>query len=262
MSQLGPSEMMAAVARRGNVLRALDDNGTRKCRLVKELSVSRSTVDRGVRELEGHGLVERIDDGYRRTLAGQLVLAEYDRFTSRLDGIVDSLDALDILNPTTEFDARVLDGADIVYAEKHSPHQPVTRHGDLVARADAVRTLAPAVLPQQVQIYHDRLVDGDLTAEIALSTAVIERILGVYQDELREALSTGRLDVRETQSEPPYSLVCAETPTGPEISLLLYGDTGAYAFIGNDDPEAVEWAETVFEEWWSDATPLPMLSDQ
>ncbi|QCJ45619.1 winged helix-turn-helix domain-containing protein [Haloprofundus sp. MHR1] len=261
MSQLGPSEIMAAVARRGSTLRALDE-GTRKSDLVKRLSVSRSTVDRAIRELEGQGLVERTDDGYRRTLAGELVLSEYDCFTSRLGGIVEALDALGTLHPKTEFDTALLDGADVVYAEKHSPHEPVTRHGEVVSRAETVRALAPAVLPQQVQIYHDRLMDGELEAQLALSEAVVERLVTVYDDLLREALSTGRAHIRQTTSDPPYSLVCAETPTGPEVSLLLYGDTGAYVFIGNDSPEAVEWAESMFAEWWAGATPLPMRSDQ
>ncbi|WP_224335734.1 helix-turn-helix transcriptional regulator [Haloprofundus halobius] len=262
MSQLGPSEIMAAVARRGSVLRSLDDDGTPKCQLVDFLDVSRSTVDRGIRELEGLELVERADNGYRRTLAGQLVLSEYDSFVSQLDGIVESLDALDTLSPTTEFDAKVLDGAEIVYAEKYSPHQPVTCHGEVVSRASSVRGLAPTVLPQQVQIYHERIVEGSLEAHLALSDAVVERLVAAYDEELQEALSTGQLHLRQTPVDPPYSLICAETPTGPEISLLLYGDTGAYAFIGNDDPEAVEWAESTFENWWTDAAPLSVRSDQ
>ncbi|WP_224268931.1 helix-turn-helix transcriptional regulator [Haloprofundus salinisoli] len=261
MSQSGPSEILAAVARRGSALRSLD-GGTRKSELAKQLSVSRSTVDRAIRELEGQGLVERIDDGYRRTLAGELVLSEYDSFTSRLGGIVESLDALDTLHPKTEFDAALLDGADIVYAEKHSPHEPVTRYGEAVCRAERVRALAPAVLPQQVQIYHDRLTAGEMEAQLALSEAVVERLVSAYDEELQEALSTGRLHIRQTTSDPPYGLVCAETPTGPEVSLLLYGETGAYAFIGNDSSAAVEWAESVFDEWWADAAPLPIRSDR
>ncbi|KTG11222.1 hypothetical protein AUR64_04655 [Haloprofundus marisrubri] len=261
MSQLGPSEIMAAVARRGNVLRALDE-GTRKAELVTQLSVSRSTVDRAIRELEGQGLVERTDNGYRRTLAGELVLTEYDSFTSRLDGIVESLDALDTLHPNTEFETAFLNGADVVYAEKHSPHEPVTRYGEVVSGANRVRAIGPAVLPQQVEIYHDRITDEGMSAQLALSEAVVERLVSVYDERLQEALSTGRLHIRQTSSTPPYSLVCAEMPTGPKVSALLYGDTGAYAFIGNDSSAAVEWAESVFEKWWTEATAMPIRSDQ
>ncbi len=248
---------MAVVARRGRVLRAAGPDGVRKRDLVDDLDVSRSTIDRGIRELEGIGLIERTDGKYRRTLCGRLALAEYDAFESRIDGLIEGSSVLSKLPPDADFDAAVLDGAEIVRAKRHSPHVPVSRLGDVVSRATHVRAMAPAVMPQQVETYRTGIVERGLTAEVVLSDAVVGRLVAAYPDALEEALETGRLSLRRTEESIPYSLLVADTPDGREIGALVYGDSGVRAFVGNDDPAAVAWAEDCLAERWERAEPFP-----
>ncbi|SFL50491.1 Predicted transcriptional regulator, contains HTH domain [Halogranum rubrum] len=258
MARPDPTEVMAVVARRGTVLRAVDTEGVPKRDLVEALSVSRSTIDRAVRELEAIGFIERQDDGrYCRTLPGELALSEYDQFASRMDGLVTGVDIVSLLPADTPFDTCVLEDATIVAAERHSPLVPVESLSDLVNRANEVDAIAPAVLPQQVEVYHAKLVEGTLDARLVVTDVVVERLVSAYGVELRESLATGRLSVRQTGRSIPYSLVVAETDEGTEMGLLIYADSGVQGFIGNDTPGAVEWARGVFDKYWNASTPLP-----
>lgn len=258
MTQPDPTEVMAVVARRGPVLRAVDTEGVPKRDLVDELSISRSTVDRAVRELEAIGFVERTDDGgYRRTLPGRLALTEYDQFARRIEGLGDSVDVLSLLPSDAPCAACVLEDATVVVAERHSPLAPVERLGDLVDRATHVDAIAPAVLPQQVEIYHRNFVDGDLTTRLVLTNDVVDRLVSSYGTELTESLETGQLEIRRCERSIPYSLVAAETDAGPEMGFLVYADSGVQGFVGNDSPEAVEWARKLVDDYWESGTPFP-----
>jgi predicted transcriptional regulator len=262
MTRPDPAEVMAVIARRGRVLRAVDTDGVRKRTLVSELDVSRSTVDRSIRELESVGFIERADEGgYRRTLPGELALEEYDRFASCIDGVLSGIDVLSLLPADAPCDTRILDDATVVLAERHSPHVPVNHMSDLVARATKIWSVAPAVLPQQVSIYHERLTTSDLSARLTLTDAVVEHLVSRYETELREALATGNLDIRRTDQSLPYSLVAAETTDGSEMGLLVYAESGVRGFIGNDDPDAFEWAKRQVNTYWDAATPLNGVAD-
>lgn len=259
MTDTDPQEVMAAVARRGDVLHAVGGTGVCKRDLVASLDVSRSTVDRAARELEGTGLVERTPNGYRRTLAGELALQEYERFSDRIDGVLQSRAVLSELPPESPFDISVVEGSEVVLPERHSPNLPVTRMSELVRRASRVRAFAPAVFPQQVDAYRDGIVDREMDVEVLLSDDVVERLVSTYSEDLARALGTGRLAVRVAADPLPYSLTVAETPTGWAVGLLVYTDDGSVAgFVGNGSPAAVEWATREFERVWERGTALPV----
>lgn len=258
MQRPAPSEVMAVVARRGDVLRALADGGERKCELDERLDVSRSTIDRGVRELEGLGLVERADEGYYRTLSGSLALDEYDRFRSRMGGVLDAREVFSPLPNDADVDAAVVDGADIVLADRHSPLRPARHQIDIVERATHVRAFASAVLPQHVDAYYDGIVNRGMNAEIILSTPVMERVVADHDDKFHDSLQTGRVDLRQLDRDLPYSLMVASTPDGPVMGMLVYVQEGIKGFVGNDSPEAVAWARARLDDYWAEASLVPV----
>lgn len=258
MPRPDPSEVMAVVARRGDVLRALADDGGRKCELDDELDVSRSTIDRAIRELEALGLVERTEDGYYRTLSGSLALDEYSRFRSRMDGVLGAREVLSPLPNDTDVDAAVVDDAEIVLADRHSPLRPATHQIEIVERATHVRAVASAVLPQHVDAYYEGIVERGMHAEIVLSSPVMERVVADHDGKFHDSLATGRVDLRQLDRSLPYSLMVASTPDGPVMGMLVYVEEGIKGFVGNDSAEAVSWARSRLDDYWSDASPVPI----
>lgn len=256
------SDRLRLVERRETVLRRVGPVATRKRDLVDASSMSRSTVDRAIRELVDAGFVERREDGYARTLTGRLVLDSYDRFADRTEGVVAARNVVGSLDPETAFDAVVLDGATVVEATRPSPHRPLGRLADVVERADRVEAFAPAVFPTQVDTYHRRIVDEGMTARVLVAEGVVERLVSDYRTETAEALRTGRLEIRRTEDLPSYSLTVAETDDGPELGVLTYGDNGIDGFVGNDSPEAVEWGRRTLSRRWEAGETLAVPSPE
>lgn len=77
-------DVIEVLLRRHAVVERLSVQPTAKRDLVDGLDVSRSTVDRAIRETESVGLVERRDGGVSLTLCGRLAVAEFERFGTRL----------------------------------------------------------------------------------------------------------------------------------------------------------------------------------
>jgi predicted transcriptional regulator len=246
MSGSDAADILAGVHRRGKLLRRIGDGARSKSGLDDELGVSRSTIDRGVRELESAGLIERADDGYRQTLCGRLALGEYDGFVRRIEGLSDGVDLLAELPIDAELDLAMLAGATVIEAERSSPHKPVEALYGLVESASSVRGFAPAVHPQQVATYSDRIEAG-MDAELVLTTDVIERMVSTYAGEFQDVSETGRVSVLEAPDDLPYSLTIARTDDGPVAALMVYADGRVSGCVINDSEVAVEWARDRYE---------------
>lgn len=245
---------------RADVLRALGSDVRTKTGVLETLTVSRSTLDRAVRDLAVVGLVERVDGGVRRTLPGTLTLEEYDRYTDRLESISEAEPVLAPLDADAPFDPRVLDGATVVPATRLTPEDPLDSLTSLVVDATEIRAFTPVVFETQVEAYHRALVDDDARARVVATPAVVERLISTHAEELNAALSTGRLSIREAPALP-YGLTVVDTPEGPEMGMLVYDDGAVCGFVHNTSAAAVEWAHARVTERWREADPIPYARD-
>ena len=248
-------EFLAVVGRRADLLGALDGRAVRKPELEAELDVSRSTIDRGIRELEQRALVERTDGGYQRTLAGTLALEEYDRLRERVEGLARGGELLAALDRNADLDSAMLADATIVERERTSPYRPVEELYDVVDAATEVRAFDLTVHPQQVGTYR-RNVENGMETELVFTAEVIERLVADHGPAFEETVETNRVGLWQAPEELPYGLVVAETPDGPVAVVVIYSDQGVVGYIRNDDPEAVAWARRRFERERERATRL------
>jgi len=247
-------DLLPLVARREALLRAVPAGGARSGELYGRVDVSRPTVDRGMEELASRGLVERTADGYRRTVAGRLALAEYDRFRETLDGILDARGVLEASGPDADVAAAVFEGARIVDTDGAGPA------AELADRAEWIRAVAPALDDGLVAAYAERIVAGDLAAEVALPDDGVTQVLSDQRDALAEALDGGCLDLRRLDAPPAYTLALAETPAGPEMALFARHEDGTVrGVVRNDAAGAVDWARDRLGAAWAEADPLPSL---
>lgn len=252
------SSVLSILGRRENVLRQIGPEGCRKRELLDELSVSRSTVDRAVRELVDAGLVGRSDDGYYRTVTGELTLREYDRVVGRIDGVLDASALFDGLDGEGDADPVLFDGATVVEAEPLSPSAPIESFVDLLERSSYVVGFVSAVFPAQVEAYREQLVDGDLTARMLVTDSVCRRLVSQYADAVRDGFRTGRIHVRHAAELPSYTLVVGTTATHAEAVLVAHTANGLRGVLRNDTPEAVEWARRrIAARWRESASACP-----
>lgn len=238
-----------------------------KCELAREIEESRSTIDRALRELENAGLVEREGAGYRTTLAGELALAEYERYTARLDGLTELRAVLDGLPMDEPLDGALFEGAEASLPGQCSPHEPVDALTTFLSEADHARVIGTAVIPKYVDLYYERIVEEDMTAEFVLFEGVVEWVLSRREVEAMEIIRTDGVTVAETTADLSFSLVITEYDdtdandvrhgrSDRAVGVMLYEDGSHVGFVHNDACEAVAWAEDLFERVADAAVPL------
>lgn len=257
MNEPNPSEAIAVITRRGGVLRAVDRKGVGKRELVEELDVSRSTIDRSVRELEANGFIERTSSGYRRTLAGELALDEFETFESRVEGVVNSLDVLESLSPDASLDAAVFEDATIVRSDRHLPNRPVMELCDLLDSATSIRSHVVAIFPKQVTTYAERAEAG-VEIDLVLAEGAAERLIAEFEEPLQRSLDTDPFHARQISDADEFGVLVVETPDGAEAGVLLLGDGGVRAFVRTDSPTAVAWARNYLQSLEDRSVPLPV----
>lgn len=246
---------------RHRYLGALLDGPLEKRDLVDGFDVSRSTIDRAVRDLERVGFVERDPDGYRATLYGRLAATSYEAFRQRVAGLSRAQTALDGLSAETPLDPALFEGANVVLPEQHAPDRPLLGVLDLVKRAERVRGFSPTVVESYVDLFHRRVVDGALTADIVLADGVLGYLLSEYSGKFTESLDTPRLTVHQTRSVPPFGLLLIDAADGPEVGVVVYGQDGITGYIENDTRAAVDWAERLYRTYRDDADRLDAAAD-
>lgn len=244
----------AVVDRRSDTLRALADGPVSTSTLVDRVDASRSTVDRAIHELGALGFVATTPDGNRLTTLGRMALAEHDRRTRRVGALADAAPLFDDLS--LDVDAAVFDDATLVLAGPRAPHRPVDRVASLVADATHVSVYATRFLDRHAGLYHDRVVGAGMTGSFVVTDGALERAAAARPDDMREAVDLGRVAIRRTDQDDAVTLVLAETPTGPEMGLVVFRDGVPAGFLGTDDLAATRWARAVHERLWSAATPV------
>ncbi|MGM0397913.1 MAG: helix-turn-helix transcriptional regulator [Halobacteriota archaeon] len=245
--------LIGLLSRRYDLLEALADGPRTKNELESPLGVSRSTIDRAVRSLEEESIVVRGTDGVRLTLLGRIALDGYRQFRTGLDGLDRAGPLVASEEPDETIPFELFEGADVINANRQSPHRPIVGLQQFLADASTVKSIATALLPEYVEFYRTQVVDHEMDVELVVLSSVLDELLATYWESMNDALSTGRLTIFETAEEPPYSLKIGETNTR-EVSIVTYGDQGVTGFIRSESNAAVEWATALYRRTRSNAT--------
>jgi predicted transcriptional regulator len=253
MTDVSPA---AVVARRLDTIRALDEGPASTATLVERTGVSRSTVDRALRELSTVGFVASTAAGHRLTQTGRLALSTHRRSTRRIDALAAAAPLFDGVDPSVDVDPAVFDGATLIESTPYAPNRPAEAVGDVVERATHVSVYTGRFLSRHARLYHDRVMESGLTGSFVATDRVIERHAVSHPGEMRAAVESGRIAIRRADRDEPLTLVLAETPDGPEMGLVVYRDGGARGFVGNDSPAATRWARAFHDRLWNAATPF------
>lgn len=252
------AETIEVLARRAGLLRALQSEPQSKRNLVDTLAVSRSTVDRAVRQLEARGFVERRDGTVAISLQGRLALDAYESFAADVAGLENAGSVLDPLASTTPMDVSLLRNATVVQPEPVAPNQPVSALRDHLQEASRVRGFATGVLPSLIDEYHERVVEHGASVELVITEDVLEEVVASYGDAFEEAVESDWLHVWLADQPLEYSLLVVEKPQKTVVCALVYADRGVFGVLENEDDRAEEWAIGLFEELRESADPIPM----
>jgi len=257
MSQDTPLGVLSLLTKREPILRAVDADGVGKRELVEQLRVSRSTIDRGIRELENAGLLARSPEGYRRTLLGELVLSQYDQFASRTDSLLAAKQLLAELSPAYGLDPVVFEEATIVTPSKHDPPQPISAFCSLLAEARWTQTVCPAVFPQLLDQWVSLCAAEQARADIVLSAPAVSTLVGSHTASLETLVAEATIALHQVETDPVCGLVVAENDATTTGGLLVLDDRGgARAFVQTDTDAGISWLRGRIDDHLRQSTPL------
>lgn len=249
----GATETAQLLARRYGFLRELADGPRTKRELAAALEVSRSTVDRAVRELEAAGFAARSNGRVTVTPTGSIAYASCRTHLAELEGITTAEPALSALRGTTDLPPALFRGADVVTPNRVAPQHPHDRLVDVLEEAEVLRHYATGIRPEYEEPYWGRLEEGRPIDVVAV-TAVLEKFIEAYRAEMASGLDTDDFSIQETAEKRPYSMVIGDTDA---VCVLIYEGHSLAAIVYNDAPAAVMWALEQFESLRADADPVP-----
>lgn len=250
-----PGDAMALLTRRRALLDAIAVGSTDKQTLVADVGVSRSTVDRGVRELEEVGLVERSAGTVSLTTSGRVALKAHDRLSDTVRGLSVSSDLLQHLPQDSPPDPVIFQGGSVVESTASVPQRPASTVSEMVATADELRGVALSVEPELVTAGRDAIVDRDMDMTIVVPEEVVARLLGAHEEALEDSLEGG-IDLRQTTQDVPFGVMVFDDEEGAEVVLLVYGESGLQGIVRNDRAPALAWGRQYVENWIERGDPL------
>lgn len=263
MTSLHCSDVAEVLRKRYEWLPHLRDDSLTKPELCSVLDVSRSTVDRGIADLEAAELVERTVDGYRLTEFGCLLLRLRDSYTSTLD-VICSAQAMQTPLPIGRYGEQVLfDGGDVVLPEPHLPEKPTRRILELLTESHTVRGFTPVMHDQYVSTSHEQVMSGDLNFEFIITSQILGGMISMYSDWLIDAFDIQGFTIYETADLPSFGLALFEREDEScTVVLAIYADNGLSGIVQNDTTRAVGWAKQLYNDYKRSASLITTKSIQ
>jgi predicted transcriptional regulator len=247
-NDVSPRAVLEAVTRRLEFLESLAEKPKDKRMLVDELEVSRTTTDRGVRELETVGLVEYADGRFALTAIGEVAVF----------GLFDLLDTIKLrreLDPilrwvpagTLDIDLELLADAEIFLPEPGNPWAMVNRHVQVLKEADDGCAMLPLTGLHACEALHSRIINEGAVVELVVEPNVADTFQSnpEYAELVDEMLATDRHDIYVYDGDIPYFIgVFNET-----AQMGVDSDGEPRAMLETDSPEVVDWVEQKYDAY-------------
>lgn len=246
-----PDDLIEILSRRHDILRSLQDAPKERHVLVDHLEDSKSTVYKGVSQLQERGLVEPTDGGLRPTLFGIVALERYDEL-ARTAAIGAQLSEL----PPGTIDPAALIGAEAIVPDRQSVDRHLARLERILRTADTLRGFSRAVSPEQTAIFRERAVDDELSAELVLPDELLAHLHRTDPAGFEETVRADNVSYYRLDRDLPISLFLATSTEGTEVCIGLSDGTLSTGLLVNDTAESRRWAEAEFERLKRSAGPV------
>ncbi|ADE04318.1 MULTISPECIES: helix-turn-helix transcriptional regulator [Haloferax] len=234
------ADAFETVGRRRQILQALSTESLSKAELVRTLSVSRSTVDRGVERLVGLGLVERSNGRFVATSAGRVALETHDEAIRAMANVLGAVPVLDHLPESVEpppslFREAVVCTGDLSEMERRAPLD-----FDINEVTELAGFNGPFLFSNWPEAREQLTRLGD-SVTLVLSAESLDWLSNRYPDDLDAMVDAG-VRVAAVDEDPTFGVVVMDRPTTASVTLVVYDHMGApEALVVSYEPSAVAW---------------------
>lgn len=249
-------EFLARSVNRVQVLNTVNDGPIERRDLEDETGISRPTLSRILDDFEQRGWVVREKHRYQVTQLGMFINREFIHLLNQMKVAHILRDVVQWFpEDGFEFDLARLSTANIIRPTKQNSLAPTNHIVKRLQGATEVKVVTFTVLPVALEAGYQQVVDGSQTLEMVFSPGALTPLEGnpTMETYMHEMLTSGNASFYQYSDEIPYVLISANGA----VSLCLSGADGApRAVIDTSDEIVQSWAETQFESYRSEATPL------
>ena len=256
----GGEDLLRTLHRRADVLDTLTDRPRDRADLVDELGVSRSTIDRALRELEASNCVTREDGRYVTTLVGRVLLDAYATHVGQVGGIARVADVLAELPRSAPISPEAIADATILRPEPpatHTPHEALEHIVDSSSRCFGFSVATTNT--RTVSVVRDRALDG-VPIDIVVTSDMARTVRTDFTEPVSEAMTDGTLSLYE-RDDLPFGMLIGDREDRTRVAIVVYGPRYELAgIVLNDTPEIAIWAKVLYRSYRRDATPIDPTS--
>ncbi|WP_255151127.1 helix-turn-helix transcriptional regulator [Halorarius halobius] len=239
----GADGVVSTLSNRWALVEALADGPRSKADLEASLGVARSTVYKGLRELEGAGVVRATSEGYALTQFGRLARRKHDDYRATVARLCALRSVLDAVPRDADLPLSVVERSRVVVPDRHAPERPLTRFETLADGARRIRTLSPVAIPRFMPDIHDSVAAGDRDIEMVVESGVLDAIDRRY-DGFEAALDDG-LGVYAAEGSLPFGLALFDDEA---VTLTAHATDGSMqGLLLCDCPDVCAWADGVYD---------------
>jgi len=248
-------QFFANSVNRLSVFEAFADGSATGARLAEETDASRSTVARILNEGEKRGWVDSRGSRYELTPSGELMTEEFSEYLDTVDVIRHLGAALDYLpEPAQEVDVRCLRDARITEPTETRPNAHYSRALELYETADSYRGLTRVGPDVAVRKLAEEVEAGELEMEAVIASEFVD---GLRDDPKRAApwyVFADRLRVYD--GTVPLNMHIIDGTVVLWLSTTAGDEWETYGLLECDHPAVVEWAESLYRDYRTEATPF------
>jgi predicted transcriptional regulator len=247
-------DLATVLTERHPYLRALIEHPRSKSDLEDAVDVSRSTLDRALRDLAAADLARYEDGVWTPTLLGWCSYRTREAYRDQLSTLAEAAPLLDHLSIDEPVGCAFLDGADVYEADPSMPDAVIQTLLDSIEHATEVRVATPVVVTGFADTFYDCVNIGqNYSLEMVLPAEVFEQVHAAFPTLTNELINDGNVSLNQASIPFSFGLWIADAD---EVGIVVFTEQGLGGILVNDTDDALDWATGQYERAKQDAEPV------
>lgn len=238
--------LLHVMARRWKVVNEIDSGTLDKRNLASSLDVSRTTINRAIRDLEEVGVLQVRGSSFDLSRYGQFVFRGFEEFRSLLDDLDDGMTVVRSLPQDSDIPIDLIRGATFHAPVDHAPQEGFRPLLESINRASRVQALVPVLTPTHVSVFKNVLSEPVQSTHLYLDDSLQEIITGRHSELYQSADASDSFVLRFLNATPPHGAYFLDQS---QVWVTVYHEGGALAgMLTNESDRALDWASHVFTQ--------------
>lgn len=231
----------SVLSERYSFLHLLMDQPRSKSELEEVVDVSRSTLDRALRDLADSELALYEDGVWKPTPLGWCSYRAREAYLNRLESLVEAGPLINELSTANMIDYPFLEGASVDKTDPSMPDAIIQLLLDSVKNGKNIIIVTPVVITGFAEELYDRVHNSeDYSLDLIIPPDVFERMRAVFPSLTNKLQDDDNVSVYTATIPFSFGLWIVDSS---EAGVIIFTDQGVCGILMNDTPDALDWAE-------------------